>query len=114
MPEKRSADLAMAQEEDAGRSLEEWRALGLPSLKLKCNQYSLVESGKKEDILMRLKRHFEPSSSEESDPEYPDDEDPDSDGHGIEQEEHGDDLLDLDYGDINEFEDDHGTVAVKN
>ena len=43
---------------DKTRSMEDWKKLNMETLKLKCNQYSLVSTGKKADIQVRLYDHF--------------------------------------------------------
>ena len=54
MPSKRTATLALAEDEDLTRSFADWNAFRLPSLRLKCNQYSLSEKGNKDEIIDRL------------------------------------------------------------
>ena len=58
MPSKRTANLALAEDEDLTRSLADWNAFRLPSLRLKCNQYSLSEKGNKDEIIERLIEHM--------------------------------------------------------
>ena len=67
MPSKRSANLAIANDEDKTRTLNDWRSLKLPALRLKCNQYDLSEGGNKDDIIERLLDHFEKVLQQEED-----------------------------------------------
>ena len=59
MAAKRAADLAAALEEDAKRTLSNWRTMNVQNLRLKCNQYELSELGTKEDLIRALLTHFE-------------------------------------------------------
>ena len=59
MSSKRAATSRTGLNEDAERSVAEWKTLDLVSLRLKCNQYSLVEKGVKDTLAKRLHAHFE-------------------------------------------------------
>ena len=59
MSSKRAATSRTVRNEDAERSVADWKTLDLVSLRLKCNHYSLVEKGVKETLAKRLHAHFE-------------------------------------------------------
>ena len=51
---------------DQVKSFEEWGKLKMEVLKLKCNQYRLVSTGKKAEVQQRLTKHFA-TANEDSD-----------------------------------------------
>ena len=59
---RRASDADLIRQEDADRSKNEWRKLDVMSLKLKCNNYNLIATGKKEALVTRLHDHFRASS----------------------------------------------------
>lgn len=52
-------------DDDAGKTVVQWKKLNVETLRLKCNQYHLVASGKKPMLIERLVSHF---ASEKSAP----------------------------------------------
>jgi hypothetical protein len=59
MASKRAATSQAVRNEDAERTVANWKSLDITSLRLKCNQYSLVEKGNKDTVASRLFDHFE-------------------------------------------------------
>ena len=55
---KRSSDADLVRQEDAQRSLEDWKLLDAASLRLKCNFYNVTATGRKDTLATRLQEHF--------------------------------------------------------
>ena len=81
---RRASDAERIRQEDADRSFELWKKLDTMSLRLKCNTYNLISTGKKENLAVRLFEYFQerdvtpppqesPSPSDEELPVHPDD-----------------------------------------
>ena len=51
---RRAAEGDLIREADLKRTLNQWRSIGLPALRLKCNLYHLTETGKKEEVIHRI------------------------------------------------------------
>ena len=49
------------EEEDKAKSMEDWSKLDVESLKLTCNVYGVVATGKKKAIVERIYKHFNPT-----------------------------------------------------
>ena len=54
MSVKRAAAIALTREEDLKRTLAQWKRLDLTTLRLKCDTYHLVATGKKDELSARL------------------------------------------------------------
>ena len=54
MAEKRAAATALVREEDLHRSISQWKRLDMTTLRLKCDTYHLVATGKKDELVARL------------------------------------------------------------
>ena len=58
----------LVSQDDGERTIDDWGKMKLVALRLKCNQYSLVETGNKRELQERLYSHFNPGrDSRESD-----------------------------------------------
>ena len=65
---KRASTSALIRREDASRTHEDWAVLDVVSLKLKCNEYNIVASGKKDVLIDRLLDYFRTEKSPTPDP----------------------------------------------
>ena len=109
---KRAAEFALIREEDANRTMSNWRSLGLPALRLKCNLYHLSEGGKKDEIILRLvnelenlQRNEENTQTDNIGNNTPNPEEPPANPS---EENAGDDILDLQNNyDISELDDEY-------
>ena len=58
MPRTRRLRVDEENVADHEKSCEDWSKLKMEVLKLKCNQYGLVSTGKKAEVQQRLMAHF--------------------------------------------------------
>ena len=70
-PARRAAETDADREEDATLTLEQWGDLDAPTLRLKCEQYKLIATGKKDVLKQRLFDHFHHVSSGSQSPPLP-------------------------------------------
>ena len=63
---RRAAAIALTEREDSQRTLQQWQRLDVATLRLKCNAYNLLATGKKAEMTARLLDHFNRSSSSSS------------------------------------------------
>ena len=66
MPSARATLSARIRQEDAARTHEEWSKLDIVSIRLKCNEYNVVASGKKEALIDRLMEYFQDDDAQSS------------------------------------------------
>ena len=66
MPSDRATLSARIRQEDATRTHEEWSKLDVVSIRLKCNEYNVVASGKKDALIDRLMEYFQEDETQSS------------------------------------------------
>ena len=59
MVSKRAAAAALTRQEDSHRTSSQWMKLDVASLRLKCNFYRVLASGKKPELVANLVQFFE-------------------------------------------------------
>ena len=67
MPRSRRLRVAEENVADHEKSCEDWSKLKMEVLKLKCNQYGLVSTGKKAEVQHRLMAHFHTNHDNDDD-----------------------------------------------
>ena len=70
-PARRAAETDAHRDEDATLTLDQWGEMDAPTLRLKCEQYKLIATGKKDVLKQRLYDHFHHVSSGSQSPPPP-------------------------------------------